>query len=387
MKENVKIGYVVGTVAPTDSINAITGHDNNLVRYTLTSASARNPYDTNHVGGNEDDLTAFEIDKRAGNLVVCRELDREKQSEYLLEVRALDTTTSNNPQSSAVTIRIEVVDVNDNSPIWPADPITITIPEDTPVSTVISNYSASDADTSSNADLRYTLWKAYPESGSKVFTVDSLTGIITLNSALNYEELSEYTLVVTATDQAVNISDRRSTSATFLVKVLDANDNEPVFISPTSKMITFNDVTEPGSVLAKIIAVDRDSGKNGRVSYAISSGNDDGRFSLGYDTGYLTLSKSFIDNNTLKKNSYILNITASDHGSPPKHTLFSLKVQIRGSTEVPPKFLNSTYAISVPEDVPPGTPIVTLEARSSNFDNGKLNIFFTFFVIQLMINR
>lgn len=371
MKENVKIGYVVGTVAPTDSFNVLSGENGNLVRYSLTAASARNPYDTNHLGDGNDGLSAFEIDKRVGNLVVCRELDREKQSEYLLEVRALDTTASNNPQSSAVTIRVEIVDVNDNSPTWPVNPIVITLPEDTPVSTVVSNYSAVDADASSNADIRYGLVKAYPDSGSKVFVVDALTGMITLNSPLDYEELTEYTLVVSATDQAVNVTERRSTSVTFIVKIADANDNEPNFISPTSKVIMFNDVTEPGSILAKIIAVDKDSGENGRVSYMITGGNDDGRFSLGYDTGHLTLSKSFIDNNTLKKNSYFLNITASDHGNPSRHTLFSLKVLIRGSTEIPPKFINSTYTVSIPEDVPPGTVVVTVEARSSNSDAGK----------------
>ena len=327
---------------------------------------------TNTSGGDDDDddnEPAFEIDKRVGNLVVCRELDREKQSDYLLEVRALDTSATNNPQSSAVTIRIEIVDVNDNSPVWPENPITIELPEDTPVSTVISNYSAFDADTSSNSDLRYSLLRCYPESGTKVFAVDMLTGIITLNSPLDYEQLTEYTLIVSATDQAVNVTERRTTSATFIIKITDSNDNEPYFISPTTKSILVNDAIEPGSVIAKIIAVDLDSDENGRVSYTITSGNDDGKFSLDHDTGILKLSKSFvIDNNTLKKNSFVLNVTAMDHGLPQKFKMASVNIVTQGNNEIPPKFINSNYTVSVAEDLPSGSSIITVEARYLNFD-------------------
>lgn len=371
MKENVKVGHRIGTVAPSDPVNSAGGQGANSVRYSLTTASSRNPYDTNHIGDMDDGVGAFEIDKTSGYLVVSRELDREKQAEYRLEVRALDTTASNNPQSSAVTIRVEVIDVNDNAPKWPMNPIILNISEDTPVSTVISNYSATDADSSSNADLRYSLLKTYPESASKVFLVDTLTGIITLNSPLDYEELSEYTLVVKATDQASNVTERRSTAATFIIKITDANDNEPVFISPMSKTIMLSDIINLGSVVAKIIAVDKDSGENGRVTYTISSGNEDGRFAMAYDTGYLTLSKSFIDNNSIRKRSYLLNITASDHGVNTKQNGLPLQIIVEGSTETPPKFVKPLYSVSISEDVAPGSIVARMEARSSTSESSK----------------
>lgn len=376
MKENVKVGHVLGKVAPTDSINTVAGQNMNAIRYTLTSATARNPYDTNHIEYPDDGINAFEIDKSSGNLVVSRQLDREKQSEYRLEVRALDTSATNNPQSSAVTIRVEVVDVNDNSPKWPMNPIILNVPEDIPVSTVISNYSASDADTSANADLRYSLVKAYPEGASKIFLVDTLTGIITLNSPLDYEEFSEYTLIVRATDQAVNVTERRSTSVAFVVKVSDSNDNEPVFISPVNNVIVVNDVTVPNSVIAKVIAVDKDSNENGRVSYVITNGNEDGRFTLGYETGYLMLSKSFVENGNFHKGSYVLNISASDHGSPAKKSVLSLQILVGASKETPPKFVKPTYTVSISEDVPVGSVITKLEARAANSESGKFSWLF-----------
>ena len=83
------------------------------VTYTLTSLTA------DVIDG------AFDMDRNTGSLVVARSLDREQQSEYRLEIRALDTTASNNPQSSAVTVKIEIADVNDNAPVWSQDPISV----------------------------------------------------------------------------------------------------------------------------------------------------------------------------------------------------------------------------------------------------------------------
>lgn len=369
MREDVKIGYVVGNVAPSESGNEIVGEKAGFVRYTLTSISARNPYNANGITSSEGSQSAFEIEKNSGNLVISRELDREKQSEYVLEVRALDTSASNNPQSSAVTIRVEVVDVNDNSPKWPSDPIVIELPEDTPVSTVVSKYSATDADASLNADLRYSLSKAFPESGAKTFSVDGLTGIITLDSPLDFEELDRYTLVVQATDQSSNATERRSDTVTFVIHVLDANDNVPFFISPTSEHLIFRDVTHPGALLSKFIAVDKDSGESGRVTYSISGGNEDGRFSLGFETGFLTLARPFAGS---ENESYVVNVTASDNGSPSLKETFSLRITVRGSSEIPPKFVKSLYAVDLPENVPPETVIATVEAKVPNGKCGKV---------------
>lgn len=88
--ENVRVGYIVGSVATTDSSsqeNIIPGSSGSHVTYTLTSLMPDNIKD------------AFEIDRNTGSLVVSRELDREVQSEYRLEVRALDTSAMNNPKA------------------------------------------------------------------------------------------------------------------------------------------------------------------------------------------------------------------------------------------------------------------------------------------------
>lgn len=358
MKENALVGHVVGAVAmsPESQDNDVRNRDEGSVRYSLTSATPRNPYGPSSM---LDGSETFEIDKSSGYLVVSRTLDRETQGEYRLEVRALDTSASNNPQSSAVTVRVEIEDVNDNAPFWPSNPIVLHLPEDTPVSSVVSNVSATDNDYGPNADLRYNLVKTFPDSST--FTVDSLTGIVTLNGPLDYEDVSEYILVVRATDQAVNISERLTTSVTFIVRVLDANDNAPVFLSPSSGFYAMEDGSAPGTAIGKIIAVDNDTGENGRVRYSI----DDERFTIHADSGLLSLNSP-----NLRKGTVTLNVTATDHGRPALKAVLSLRIAVQGSAENPPKFTKSTYFAKVAEDVPIGTFVTRVEAAVPGQESG-----------------
>lgn len=362
MKENAQIGHVVGAVASSqhDSDNDIHSLKVGGIRYSLSSATPRNPYGTATVS---DGIEAFEIDKSTGSLVVSRLLDRETQAEYRLEVRALDTSESSNPQSSAVTVRVEVEDINDNAPLWPTNPIILHLAENMPVSSVVSNVTATDEDFGANADLRYNLVKAFPESQTPTFTVDALTGIITLNAALDYEDISEYILVVRATDNAVNVSERLASSVTFIVRVIDTNDNAPIFLSPSSGALSLEDRTPPGTVISKIIAVDNDTGENGRVRYKV----EDSLFSIQSDTGLLMLAA---DAPALRKGVVIVNVTASDEGRPSLKTVLPLRVTVHGSVDNPPKFVKSLYTASVSEDAPVGTFVARLEAAISGQEPG-----------------
>lgn len=115
------MGHVVGSISPSErpveSVqNSLEPFSEQLrITYTLT------PLTKDLIEG------AFDIDRHSGNLVVSKLLDREVQTEFKLEIRALDTTASNNPQSSAITVKIEVADVNDNAPKWAQDPIDLQV--------------------------------------------------------------------------------------------------------------------------------------------------------------------------------------------------------------------------------------------------------------------
>lgn len=356
--ENVNIGYVVGSVATMESSiqeNILYGTNVAHITYTLISLMP------------DRIKNAFEIDHNTGSLVVSHELDRETQEEYRLEVRALDTTAMNNPQSSAVIVQINIADVNDNSPQWSQDPIILQIAEDLEVGSLIYNFTATDADYGNNGDLRYTLIKQIPINSP--FMIDALSGILILTAPLDYELLQEYTIVVKATDQSLNISHRLASTVTTHILVTDSNDNSPKFVIPSPPNIFITETVSVGSSLAHIVAADRDTGDNGRVTYVISGGNDKGEFALEYETGYLTLMKPLQTLDHSK--SYTLNITASDHGNPVKYSIMELRLSLLGMVDNPPMFLNTPYQAFIAEDAPVGSFVIKISAKSGHIKQGK----------------
>lgn len=373
------IGYVVGSVGVSehlDADNLITSNGNVHVTYTLT------PLTSDVMVG------AFDMDRNTGSLVVARKLDREQQNEFRLEIRALDISASNNPQSSAVTVKVEITDINDNAPVFSQkDPISIEVLEDASVGSLIYNFTATDADTGSNSDIQYRLVKPVP-SEHDTFAVDPLTGALTLLTSLDYENQSEYILIVAATDQSSNVSERLSTSVTARVTIIDTNDNNPVFVQPTVKdtVVYLSDSATVGQLLTHVIAVDKDNGQNGLISYSIVSGNEDGRFNIDTNNGFIELAKPLIRKieSTAKTSSnqnsvsnlisgkYNLVVSATDHGTPsPKEARVNIKIVIQGSTNNPPRFLDSVYYANITENVSLGSFVVRVNAKSFNNENGE----------------
>lgn len=330
---------------------------------------------------------AFDIDRNTGSLVVARQLDREQQGEYRLEIRALDTTATNNPQSSAVTVKVEITDVNDNAPRWTIDPILINVAENSPIGSSLYNFSASDNDAGLNGEIQYKLLKQVPGDRA-TFAVDPLTGTLSQLLPIDYEELNEYLLVVQATDQSLNSSERLTTSVTARLLVIDANDNAPTFISPSvdDSVLILSEATTVGHLVTHVVAVDRDSGDNGRVSYSIVSGNEDDSFTIDGDSGHIELAKPLIGNDTnelhhyysngvINTGKYLLVISATDHGQPmPQEKRISMQIVIQGSASNPPRFTETVYHVNISENIPIGNFVVRVHAKSFQADGGKFII-------------
>lgn len=341
---------------------------------------------------------AFDIDRSTGSLVVARQLDREQQSEYRLEVRALDTTTSNNPQSSAVNIKIQIIDQNDNYPHWPNDPIEITIMENSPIGMALYNFTATDLDAGANGNIQYELVQQMPWN-RKTFNVDPLTGTLTQLLPIDYEDISEYLLVVKATDQSVNLSERLSSLVTARIRVIDANDNDPVFVYPNADnaVIYVAESLNPGDIVTRVIAVDKDSNNNSRITYNIINGNEDGQFGINSMTGIIKLTKPMkpfrnnATNDVLSMGSghkHNLVISATDNGTPiPLSTQINAQIIVQGLTTNPPKFSESTYYANISENVAFGSFVARVSAKSYHSDSGNFHCLILFHFIQLDLDQ
>ncbi|GIY81483.1 protein dachsous [Caerostris extrusa] len=312
VKEGVGVGQEVGVIQAIDE----DGGENGRVMYSI-------------VGGNLYDI--FDIVRSTGSLYTIAEVDFEKASEYHLQVKAVDNSAVN-PHSSVISVKIEVEDVNDCAPVFKNDPILFSIPENTPQGTLVWNFSATDLDSGVNGQVIYFLSQQSPAS---VFQIDRKTGALTLTEALDYEHFQEYTIVVTASDQARDTKQRLSTSVTCKIIVEDKNDNAPVF-KTRSKINVLE--SEPVSYpVLHVIALDEDSRDNGLLSVAKSMDREE-------------------------VSHYELNITASDHGRPPRASHQILHVYVEDVNDNPPRFKQRLYQANVSEAAPKGTFVLKVDA-------------------------
>ncbi|CAL4103549.1 unnamed protein product [Meganyctiphanes norvegica] len=318
--------------------------ENGRVTYTIHSG---NTYGT------------FDINKTTGRLFTAREIDFELLSEYMLQIKAVDSSSSD-PKSSIINIKINVSDENDHSPVFKDDPVIFSVPENTAIGTNVWNFTALDGDSGDNGHVLYSLTQQMPK---QVFKLSATTGMLSLMAPLDHEEYKEVTLVITATDQPRDETERRLASLTVRILIEDANDNSPKFVSK-SRIDILED--EPlGYPVLHVIATDEDSRDNGRVTYIISSGNKEGHFALDYDTGLLTIVKELDREHALE---YHLNVTASDHGQPSRSSSQLIDIFVEDVNDNAPKFTQSVYFANVSEGTGPGTMVLSVTA--SDCDHG-----------------
>ena len=176
-------------------------------------------------------------------------LNREWRSEYKLTVRADD-----GEQFTETVVSVKVVDTNDNSPTFSEAAYSFDIPEDTGRGAFVGAVVASDLNEGINAQVSYTVLSDW---GNDVFSLNPQSGVFTLTSRLDYEQVQHYIFVVQAQDTG-----RPSLSSTVTVyfNVLDLNDNAPLFDPMSYSDELYENITIGSSVLT-VSATDQDSGK------------------------------------------------------------------------------------------------------------------------------
>ena len=139
-----------------------------------------------------------------------------------------------------------------------------------------------------------------------IFSIDSATGRVTTRTKLDREVMPEFEIRVVARDQG---SPPLSSTATVLLRVLDANDNSPEFY-PQQYLVSVPEDTEVGASVVKVTATDEDEAQNAQINYSIKSGAE-GAFEIEEDTGVIRLRTSL---SSARKAQYKLKVAAKDRG-------------------------------------------------------------------------
>ncbi|XP_035142835.2 protocadherin gamma-A1 isoform X17 [Callithrix jacchus] len=293
----------------------------------LDQDSGDNGYTTCFIPGN----LPFKLEKLVDNyyrLVTKRTLDRELISGYNITVTATDQGT---PALSTEThISLLVTDINDNSPVFHQDSYSAYIPENNPRGASIFSVRAHDSDSNENAQITYSLIEDTIQGAplSSYVSIGSETGVLYALRSFDYEQFRDLQLKVMARDSG---DPPLSSNVSLSLFVLDQNDNAPEILYPALPTDGSTGVelaprsAEPGYLVTKVVAVDRDSGQNAWLSYRLLKASEPGLFTVGLHTGEVRTARALLDRDALKQS---LVVAVQDHGQPPLSATVTLTVAV-----------------------------------------------------------
>ncbi|XP_051275374.1 protocadherin alpha-3-like [Dicentrarchus labrax] len=287
-------------------------------------------------------------------LIVQKSLDRETAGSHSLVLTALDGGKP--PKSGNMNIVVNVLDINDNAPVFTKDVYSVMLTENTAISTTIIQVNATDLDDGPNGDVVYSFSNSMNQNILNLFDINPLTGDITVKGIIDYEEKEKYEIEIEASDKGfVPLTTEKSV----IIKIVDVNDNAPE-IEVTSFSSSIPEDSRPGTTVALISVNDLDSGLNGKVICAV---NEDVPFALSpslKDKMYSLVTKSPLDRE--KQSQYELTITAKDAGQPPLSSEKTISVVVSDVNDNSPEFLLSPYTFYVTEGNNPGSSLFSVNA-------------------------
>uniref|UniRef100_A0A671U5F1 Cadherin domain-containing protein n=1 Tax=Sparus aurata TaxID=8175 RepID=A0A671U5F1_SPAAU len=287
-------------------------------------------------------------------LVVQKSLDRETAGSHSLVLTALDGGKP--PKSGEMNILVNVLDINDNAPVFSKDVYSVMLDENAPVGTAVIQVNATDLDEGANGEVVYSFSNSMNQKILNLFDINPLTGEVTVKGSINYEEKDRYEIEIEASDKGLV---PLSTDKSVIIKIVDVNDNTPE-IEVTSFSSSIPEDSRPGTTVALISVNDLDSGLNGKVICSIS---DNVPFTLSpslQDKMYSLVTKSPLDRE--KQSHYELTITAKDAGQPPLSSEKTISVVVSDVNDNSPEFSLSPYTFYITEANEPGTSVFSVKA-------------------------
>ncbi|XP_004412985.1 PREDICTED: desmoglein-2, partial [Odobenus rosmarus divergens] len=309
-------------------------------------------------GITESPFGVFVFNKNTGELNITRILDREETPSFLLVGYALDERGNN--LEKPLELRIKVLDINDNEPVFTQDVFAGSIEELSAADTFVMKISATDADEPNtlNSKISYRIVSqepAYPP----VFHLNKDTGeIYTTSFALDREEHSSYTLTVEARDGNGQITDKPVKQAQVQIRILDVNDNIPVVKNGMTEWVVEENQANVEVMRIKVFDADEIGSDNWLANFTFVSGNEMGYFHIETDTqtneGIVTLIKE-VDYEEIKNLDFSITVTnkAAFHKSVKnkyKPISIPFKVKVKNVKEGI-HFKSSTISVHVSESM------------------------------------
>nr|XP_014343526.1 PREDICTED: protocadherin gamma-C5 isoform X10 [Latimeria chalumnae] len=203
----------------------------------------------------------FSVNENSGDIRVLGDIDYEEANVYEIDFIAKDLGSPT--MHAHCNVIVEIIDVNDNAPEVILTSFSPTIQEDAPPGTVVGLITVKDKDSGKNGEVYLQI---PPEIPFKLNSSFSNHYSMVTDAILDREEVSAYTVLITATDSG---SPSLFSKKRLVVKVADVNDNPPHFAQHSYEVFV-KENNAPGTLLYSVSAFDPDLGKNSKLTYSIS---------------------------------------------------------------------------------------------------------------------
>jgi len=298
-------------------------------------------------------------------LVLDQPLDRERVERYRLKIMAVDGGTP--ARSGVVDVFVEVLDVNDNSPVFERHEYQSTVVENAPPRTVVARVVATDSDAGLNGQIVYEFSSPTASSFGHVFAVTNSSGDIYVVGTVDFEERTAYQLVVVARDRG---PESVAASVTVKINVTDTNDNAPEIdidtLTENAAVAVASEDAKAGTFVAHVAVSDRDSGSAGEVDCVISDGHFRLKPMSSDDDGdeYQLVTAALLDRES--RASYDVDIVCRDRGPEPRERVERLKVLISDVNDNDPHFRHPSYHTELIENKYVGAVVLSVNATDAD---------------------
>ncbi|KAI6646531.1 Protocadherin Fat 4 isoform X1 [Oopsacas minuta] len=184
-----------------------------------------------------------------GNLFLQDYLDYDMSERfYLIEIQAIQTYSPF--YASSVFLHVIVTPVNEHKPVFNQTQYSLSLSEFTAVSSNIFSVLASDEDSAPDGGVIYTFLTNFD-----TFSIDPVSGLVYLISALDYNIMPEYNLSIIATDYSNNPF---SSTAILNIHVINENNGPPICNPTHIQLSIFENITSE-TVVAMYLCTDPDN--------------------------------------------------------------------------------------------------------------------------------
>lgn len=337
VSEGTHIGY---THIIQQAVDKDTGANNSVQSYELVTDEQFKGYFTLNVTKSLDQRFSVK-------LILAKLLDRELVDFFSVRVIAKD---GGSPQmSGTITINVNVLDTNDNTPEFTQNFYNKTVKDNTVAMETILTLSAVDKDLGDNGRVSYRLSEFQKDKDilDQLFLIVSETGELKVKSDLTSVAGNSYQFYVEAFDHG---QEPLWSQAQVEIHIEDYGNNAPVvsisFLTPGNMgFVNISENDKNSTFVAHVNVEDPDTGLNGEVDCSISNTH----FAMvKIDKGYKVVVNAVLDREVL--NSYNLTVTCTDKGTPVMSTATSFAVRITDYNDNKPVFGKQTYTAKLKEN-------------------------------------